>query len=220
VAGAALQSTALGVVLALCLFVPAGDVAWPAGWAVLAFHALYAAVGLRIVDPGLVAERTRRHANASGRDVALAGAAFVLLLPVTLAVCGFDARWGWSSPTPPPVQAIALGCFALGYSVSLWAAATNPFFSTVVRIQRERGHHVVTTGPYAIVRHPGYAGALAGHLALPIALGSPWAYLPTLAGAACLLLRIAGEERTLIADLPGYRGYVAQVRWRLCPGVW
>jgi protein-S-isoprenylcysteine O-methyltransferase Ste14 len=220
VAGAALQSTALGAVLALCLFAPAGDFDWPAGWAVLAFHALYAAVGARVVDPALAAERTRRHSDANARDVALAAAAFVLLLPVTLAVCGFDARWGWSTPPAPAVEVIALGWFALGYAVSLWAAATNRFFSTVARIQRERGHHVVVTGPYALVRHPGYAGALAGHLALPIALGSLWAYLPTLAGAACLVLRIGGEERMLVAELPGYRDYVAQVRWRLFPGLW
>jgi protein-S-isoprenylcysteine O-methyltransferase Ste14 len=187
---------------------------------VLAFHALYAAVGARVVDPALAVERTRRHSDASARDVALAAAAFVLLLPVTLAVCGFDARWGWSTPPAPAVEVIGLGWFALGYALSLVAAATNPFFSTVARIQRERGHHLVATGPYAVVRHPGYAGALAGHLALPIALGSLWAYLPTLAGAACLVLRIGGEERMLVAELPGYRQYVARVRWRLCPGLW
>ena len=167
-----------------------------------------------------VVERTRSQPDARPLDLLLAGFAFVLIMPVTAVVAGYDARFGWSPRIPTAVQALAFAVFAAGYCFALWAARHNRFFSTVVRIQRERGHHVVDTGPYALVRHPGYAGSIPAHLALPIALGSLWALVPTAAGVAFLIARTAYEDRTLRDELPGYREYVQRVRWRLCPGVW
>jgi protein-S-isoprenylcysteine O-methyltransferase Ste14 len=89
-----------------------------------------------------------------------------------------------------------------------------------VRIQRERGHHVIDRGPYAWVRHPGYAGALLAHLALPLALGAPRALLPAALGTLLMSLRAVYEERRLARELPGYAEYAARVRHRLVPGVW
>ncbi len=96
----------------------------------------------------------------------------------------------------------------------------NRFFSTFVRIQEDRGHHVVTTGPYRFVRHPGYAGAIVGSLALPLALGSLWALIPAAIGSAGFALRTHREDRMLRDELPGYLEYSRRVRWRLLPGLW
>jgi protein-S-isoprenylcysteine O-methyltransferase Ste14 len=219
-ARAAFSSVIFGAMLAASLFGPAGHLRWPMAWAFLVFYAVFAGVGTLTLDPALLAERTRFQTDVRGWDLGLATAAFALMLPGTLVVCGYDARFGWSPPIPPLAQWLALATYAVGYSFSLWAAYSNPFFSTVVRIQRERGHHVIEAGPYAFVRHPGYAGPIVGHLALPIALGSLWGLVPTVAGTAFLILRTAYEDRTLAQELPGYREYMLRVPWRLCRHVW
>ena len=108
----------------------------------------------------------------------------------------------------------------IGYALFVWATASNAFFSQIVRIQTERGHTVVTGGPYRFVRHPGYAGAILFELAVPFLLASWWAFIPSLIGAGLLVLRTALEDRTLQAELSGYPAYARQVAYRLLPGVW
>ena len=102
----------------------------------------------------------------------------------------------------------------------LWAMASNPFFAATVRIQSERGQEVVSAGPYRLVRHPGYLGALVYNLAIPLVLGSLWTFIPALFTIALLVVRTALEDRTLQAELPGYAAYTAAVRRRLIPGLW
>ena len=96
----------------------------------------------------------------------------------------------------------------------------NPFFEKTVRIQTDRGHRVVDTGPYAYVRHPGYVGFLGWILAAPLLLASVWAIVPALISVVGLVIRTALEDRTLRAELPGYPEYAARVRFRLIPGMW
>jgi protein-S-isoprenylcysteine O-methyltransferase Ste14 len=219
-ARAVVSTLALIIVAGGSFFVPAGSWSSPTMWGLLLFFAVYSVVGYLWLDPGLIEERTSIPRDTRADDVLLGGPAFLLLLPGTLIVCGFDARHGWSPPMPPALQWPALAVFAAGYCFSLWAAHTNRFFSTVVRIQHERGHHLVDTGPYAFVRHPGYAGPLIGHLALPIALGSLWGLVPAIVGGALLMLRADYEERRLAAELAGYADYMRRVRWRAFPGLW
>jgi len=102
----------------------------------------------------------------------------------------------------------------------VYPMSVNRFFSSVVRIQDERGHHVIDRGPYALVRHPGYLGMLLVGATMPLALGSWWALLPGSALVACGLRRVWVEDRFLAVSLPGYREYAARVRYRLLPGVW
>jgi protein-S-isoprenylcysteine O-methyltransferase Ste14 len=143
------------------------------------------------------------------------------LYPVTFAVAGLDAvRFGPAIPIPQSIQVTALLVFAFGYSFAFWAVLSNPFFATFVRIQDDRGHSVVSSGAYALVRHPGYAGALLAHLALPFALGSIWAVVPAVVGTIFFVARTSREDRMLRDSLAGYREYQARVRWRLLPGVW
>jgi protein-S-isoprenylcysteine O-methyltransferase Ste14 len=110
--------------------------------------------------------------------------------------------------------------FAAGFAFGLWATHVNRFFSSVVRIQRERGHHVVTAGPYHWVRHPGYAGAIPAVVASGMALCSWLATALGALGVPLILWRTIVEDRTLRAQLPGYAEYAQRVRWRLLPGVW
>ena len=141
----------------------------------------------------------------------------------TLAVlitAGLDARFGWSAPIGSGLWGLALTLAFGSQMFVLWAMATNPFFATTVRIQGERGHHVVSSGPYQLVRHPGYLGSLIYNLAIPLVLGSLWTFLPALLTIALLVLRTRLEDRTLQAELPGYPEYAAIVRHRLIPGLW
>ncbi|MBC7224324.1 MAG: isoprenylcysteine carboxylmethyltransferase family protein, partial [Anaerolineae bacterium] len=107
-----------------------------------------------------------------------------------------------------------------GLGLATWAMASNPFFSAFVRIQRERGHRVVADGPYRYVRHPGYLGAIVFQMAIPLALGSLWALLPSGVAAALYVARTVLEDRTLQEELAGYREYAQKVRHRLLPGLW
>jgi protein-S-isoprenylcysteine O-methyltransferase Ste14 len=108
----------------------------------------------------------------------------------------------------------------LGYTLATWAMLANRFFSGVVRIQTERGHEVVASGPYAIVRHPGYSGSLLAALGFPLVLSSVWAFLPLILVFVVSIVRTRLEDRTLQSELPGYAEYANTTRHRLLPGVW
>jgi protein-S-isoprenylcysteine O-methyltransferase Ste14 len=115
---------------------------------------------------------------------------------------------------------VALVGIILGYGFSSWALIENRFFAGTVRIQTERGHHVVSSGPYRIVRHPGYAGGLFVYLFIPLLLDSLWAWIPTILLAIVLIVRTALEDQTLQAELPGYKEFAGKTKYRLFPGIW
>lgn len=133
---------------------------------------------------------------------------------------GLDRRFEWSPPLPMQVAAAALAVIALCAVLTIWAMAANRFFSGLVRIQSERGHTTVTGGPYRWLRHPGYAATILADLAAPLVLGSLWALIPGGLTGAIIVIRTALEDRTLQAELAGYREYTRRVRYRLLPGVW
>ncbi|MCX6031895.1 MAG: isoprenylcysteine carboxylmethyltransferase family protein [Chloroflexi bacterium] len=171
--------------------------------------------------PDLIAERARtmQHENAKPWDRRLApllgiGGGLVLL------VAGLDTRFDWSPTFSWPVKILSLVVILAGYALGSYALIANRFSSGVVRIQAERGHHVISSGPYRWMRHPGYAGALLTYLATPLFLDSRWAFLPTLFIAVLLIVRTALEDRALQDELDGYRDYVGRVHYRLLPGVW
>lgn len=216
---AGLEASALLVFLGACLFASAGRISWPAGWAYLGIFATFTATTFAVVQPELIRERAAPGPDSDRKDALLASLGFLGLYPGTLIVAGFDAGRADSS-IPLPGQALAFAVFTSGYGFALWAMRANAFFSTFIRIQDDRGHAVTTSGPYAWVRHPGYAGTIVAHLALPLALGSTWALLPALLGGLLFVFRTAREDRVLRERLGGYREYQARVRWRLVPGLW
>ena len=119
-----------------------------------------------------------------------------------------------------PVKIIALILIVLGYVLGSWPLLENRFFSGVVRIQTDRGHHVVTTGPYRFIRHPGYVGALWSYLAMPFFLDSAWAFIPTGLLVIVVFLRTYLEDKTLQAELPGYKEFTQKTKYRLLPWFW
>jgi protein-S-isoprenylcysteine O-methyltransferase Ste14 len=137
-----------------------------------------------------------------------------------LIVAGLDRLFGWTSPFTLSTKIVAFVVIVLGYLLGSWALVENRFFSGVVRIQTDRGHRVVSTGPYRFLRHPGYAGALWAYLATPILLDSIWAFIPVVLLVGVLFLRTALEDKTLQEELPGYKEYARKTPHRLLPGIW
>ena len=137
-----------------------------------------------------------------------------------LVVAGLDDRFGGSPPLSTALQVTGLVFVAVGYTVATWAMLANRFFSGVVRIQTERGHQVVDSGPYAIVRHPGYAGNLVAGFGFPLALSSLWAFVPVLLVLIVTIIRTRLEDKTLKEELAGYAEFTTRTRFRLVPGIW
>ncbi len=217
-ASAYVQATLFVIAAASALFASAGTIAILTFWIYLLIFAAVTATAFVWLDPGLLRERMR----PGGKRPPLGLRIFALVLLLHWIVAGLDrGRFHWSDSVPDWLQAAALLVFAAGYALAFWAMAVNRFFSSVVRIQDDRGQYVVTTGPYAVVRHPGYAAGILIMLASGVALGS-WlaAALVVICSLPFLLYRAVSEDRVLQAELPGYRDYAARVRWRLVPGLW
>ncbi len=207
------------VLMGTILFLSAGTIAWPAAWMILVVIFLAFTVAMLTISPGLVAERTQKQTGAKKYDRNLVRVMnFTGLL--LLLVAGLDFRFGWTGQIAFPVQASAFILFLFGNCLFTWAIISNRFFSLIVRIQHENGHHPVTHGPYRYVRHPGYLGLLLTFLAQPVILGSLWAFIPAIVASALLVKRTELEDGTLKLELEGYENYTHQVGYRLIPGVW
>jgi protein-S-isoprenylcysteine O-methyltransferase Ste14 len=190
-------------------------------WAVLGIYFVSKLVGLAFANPELIRERAAPGPSVDRGDIVIAALGYLGLYPGSFVIAGLDTiRFGPAITIPQFIQMLALLIFAFGYGFASWAVLSNPFFATFVRIQANRGHSVVSSGAYALVRHPGYAGVLLSHLALPFALGSIWALVPAAVGTIFFIVRTAREDQTLRDHLAGYREYQTRVRWRLLPGVW
>lgn len=133
---------------------------------------------------------------------------------------GIENRLGGLYNFQLPVEMIGLLLIVLGFVLGSYALIENRFFSGVVRIQTDRGHHLVDTGPYRWIRHPGYAGAILSYIGIPLLLDSIWTYLPVVFVTIILLIRTSLEDQTLQKELPDYADYVTRTRYRLIPGVW
>jgi len=209
------------LLVAAILFISAGRLDWPIAWVFLAIYTAIILIGAIFVDPELIEERSHIGPGAKRWDIILASLVVVFLFPATFLIAGLDAgRYHWSPLFPIWVQLLALLVFILGSAISSWAMVANKFFSTVVRIQTERGHYVVTSGPYRYARHPGYIGAIVVSIAIPLLLGSLWALIPALIGDCILVIRTVLEDNTLKKELHGYDEYAIRVHYRLIPGIW
>lgn len=222
-AGVLIRLALMTVAGGTMLFLAAGTVTWPAAWAYLAAVSVimttYTVIVLRL-HPDLFEERRRPPADAKQWDKPLA-ATVALGGPIALILLsGFDRRYHWSPPMPAWLQVAGLGLGLAGGMFANWAVAANRFFSALVRIQHDRGHRVIETGPYRIVRHPGYAGSVVYMLGMAVALGSRAAIAATVLIVLVLAVRTAKEDRTLQAELDGYADYARRVRYRLIPGLW
>lgn len=209
---------------AAILFGSSGRLDWGVAWVYLVLITAFGLGGRIVVlrkSPDLAAERGNllRKGDVKPWDRIIMPMSLVCPM-VMLIVAGLDKRFAWSPELPILVAIAAFGLTTLGYSISTWAMLVNPFFSAVVRIQGERGHSVVTSGPYRYMRHPGYAGGAMTSLTIPLLLGSLWALIPAALAVCIYVIRTTLEDQTLQEELEGYRGYALRVRYRLLPGVW
>lgn len=195
--------------------------AWNNAW-VYAGMILAAKVGsaillLRVNPAVLNARGTKREMSRRERLF------FSFYLPAALAmpvVAGLDVgAAGWTHRSLAELVG-GLAIVVLGTSLLVWALAANAFFEPTVRLQRDRGHRVCTTGPYRFVRHPGYAGAVLGAAGVPLLLGSRWCFVPFALMTLAFVVRTAYEDRMLRAELEGYDTYATRTRFRLVPLVW
>ena len=210
-------------VIGAVLFTAAGTWQWPAAWSFLLFMILLGLGGglwLIQIDPALFEERMRpmvQHGQPTADRVFMV--AFFTVALVWLIVAGLDQRFNLSQMTVG-VQVAGAALALTGMAISFWVLRENSFAAPVIKLQRDRGQHVIDTGPYHLVRHPMYSGAILFFLGTSLWLGSWWSAALTLIMAVLFACRTTAEERTLRDGLPGYTDYTTRVRYRLCPGLW
>jgi protein-S-isoprenylcysteine O-methyltransferase Ste14 len=213
-----IQSALFLLIAALALFASAGTIAILSFWLFLAVQLVGIVASCVLLPPDLVRERMR----PGGQKPPLGLHLSVVVLLAALVIAGLDrGRFHWSGDVPLWLQALSLAGLAASYAFVFWAMAVNRFFSSIVRIQADRGQYVVAVGPYAYIRHPGYLGGIILALCSGPALGS---WLATaifvLSGVPFLIYRVVTEDRVLRAELAGYADYAGRIRWRLVPGIW
>lgn len=218
-----LQNSAYVIAMGALLFASAGTLHWPAAWLFLVTSALLGpACGwwLARINPGLLAERLRPVFQAAqpAADKKFI-VAFLLAAVLWFVAMGLDRRLE-TSGMPMALQALGLAMYLLSTLFIMWVFRENSFAAPVVKMQTERDHRVVSSGPYALVRHPMYSGVMLFFVGVPLLLGSWWgiAFVPLF--FVLFAIRTGIEERALTAGLSGYADYAARVRYRLLPGVW
>lgn len=213
----------VGVVIGLILFLAAGRLDWLWGWVYIGLWFVTKAFWLLVTvrtDRDLAAERLGRHTNTKRWDRAIM-TVYLLFALAIFVVGGLDGgRYDWSGPVPPAVVLIAIALHLLFNGLAGWTTLTNTYLSREARIQTERGHQVISGGPYRYVRHPLYVATIALWLTSPPILNSWWAMVPAVGACLTMAIRTAFEDRMLHQELPGYAEYAQRTRYRLLPGVW
>ena len=184
------------------VFGAAGRLDWPMAWAYMVILILSSVVVLVFGDREMLFVRAGKEKGAKTWDQILAKVSFLLFWPGATVVAGLDyGRFHLSPSIPMPICLTAMLAFTLGLAFSVWAMLANKFFVKFVHVQEDREHIVITNGPYAYVRHPGYAGSLLSFISLPVALGSLWALLPASLGLSLWVVRTYLED----CELKPYR---------------
>jgi protein-S-isoprenylcysteine O-methyltransferase Ste14 len=213
---AAVLSLMMPALVGAIVFTSAGRWDLPMVWAVLGVLAVFSVMMAASSDPGMLRERVKPGPGNRDRLTRPIG---VAMLFAHWVLAGLDAgRFQWS-PVPWNVQIVGVIGYALAMALLYWAVYTNPFYSTAVRVQTDRGHHTVVEGPYRFVRHPGYTATLVGVLAGGLALGSWLAMVPLIVFGGFFIRRTLLEDRLLQRELGGYADYARRVRYRLIAGV-
>ena len=207
--------------MGVLLFAIAGTLKWWNAWLFLLITLEIGVLTARAINrsPGLAEERRTAAARAAKWDRVVVRLTN-LAVPIMLVLAAVEHRAHRLPAIPVAVSIIAFGLLVPAVILTYLSITANAFFSSYVRIQADRGHVVVSTGPYRFLRHPGYAGIVVFNLLTPVALGSWLALVPGGCSAALFVWRTAMEDRFLSRNLPGYSEYAIRVPHRLIPGVW
>ena len=216
-----LAIAAMVIAFAIFVLLNANRLDWKLGWiyvGILIATWLINLVCLGLWNPELIGRRMR-----VGKGVKTWDKLWILLFTLALiaifVAANFEMR-GSVSKVPGAAWLCGFALYVLGWTLVIWSMVVNPFFEKMVRIQTDHGHHVIDKGPYAYIRHPGYAGLVGWILSTPLLLASARAFIPALITVILLVIRTALEDRTLKAELPGYADFADRVRFRLIPGIW
>lgn len=225
-AGMWLSLTVRLTLFATAIIWPAGTWLWWEAWALIGLWGIFAiaiTADLARHDPALLAERMKASPVQKGQKAWDK----ILMLPMVVIgfglylIPGFDVvRFGWSEPLPVWIEILAMAVHLPCFAAIAWVMRENTYLSRVVKIDEARGHRVITTGLYALVRHPMYSAVIVLVFAMPTALGSRFGLIPAALLAVLFIVRTYFEDRTLHAELPDYPEYAKQTRYRLIPGVW
>ena len=208
------------VIVGVLLLASAGRIDWTAAWVYLGAILLIIFLNAFLMDPELMAERSGLQEGTARWDLYLSVSVAMVGPLLTVLVAGLDQRFSWSGTVTMWLQATALLLFLAAGLLGAWAMAANRYFSATVRLQSERGHNVAKTGPYGIIRHPGYTAGIISNMATPLVLDSWVALIPAITVVIGYIIRTALEDSFLQQNLPGYQDYTSNVRYRLIPGVW
>ena len=201
------------------LTITSGRLNWVWLWAYIIVSIGILVINMLVLPAELIAERGQPRANVKRWDRMLTTMSILPTLG-SLIVTGLDERFEWSPPQATAIHLLGLTLLVLGQLLFTWAMVSNPFFSTAVRIQMDRGHTVATGGPYRCVRHPGYVAYIVSVLATPLIFGSLWALVPAAITGILFIVRTGLEDKTLLQELDGYKEYAQRVRYRLVPPIW
>ncbi len=215
------------ILLVFYLLVPiiaSGDWKWLNGWIYfftnLSFFVFSRIIAIR-ADPGIIRERITASSKEDTKSWDKKVMPAMIIFPVIVSlIAGLSLRFSWQPAVSSELAFIGLIIYILANSFATWAMAVNTFFSSQVRIQTDRGHRVVSDGPYKFIRHPAYLSGLVSLFSGALLLGSYWALIPAVIGSPFFFVRTSLEDQTLQAELPGYHEYAQKVRFRLIPGVW
>lgn len=212
---------AMTLFFALILFVPAGRLDWPFAWVYIATVVTYIGALWLLLErhnPELI-DRRRRIGKGTKTWDKVWLAVFAPVMYGVYIVAGLEARLG-EPGLPVSLWPMGFALFGGGCALLTWSMLVNPFFEKTVRIQTDHGHKVIESGPYAIVRHPGYLGLFGWMLGTPLMLASAWSFVPAALAIAGIVIRTGMEDRTLNDELEGYAAYASRVPYRLIPRIW
>jgi len=213
------SATAFLAFLGAIMFLIAGNLALPSIWLYLGLRLVFTVASVVVMSDEVARERLKPGGKTTPEPLynigtAIAFIALIIIVPLDL------GRFGWSRGFPVWLQGVGVLVMLAGFTLVIWALIHNEYMSARLRIQGDRGQHVVDTGPYAIVRHPNYAGGFLVSLSSGLVFGSWVAVLPMLLHMLLLMVRTVQEEKMLLEGLPGYSDFARRVRWRFLPGIW
>lgn len=218
----ALAEVITRLILLIVIFIPAGRLDYWQGWVYTGMSTLRL-LAARIVlanQSELLEERAQPGPGVKLWDKLI----YILKIPIVSAIIltgSLDAgRFGWTPDIPPGIYLGFIVLNILGHGVNLWAMRVNRYFSSMVRIQTDRGHEVITDGPYRYIRHPGHLGVILTQFSSAIILGSLWALIPSTLMSVLVIVRTHFEDNMLKEELPGYKDYAGNVRYKLIPHIW
>ena len=214
-----LQVFALLIFTSAILFLSADNFKWLWGWVYIIIYLCYILINASILPEELIAERGKSKDNVKNWDKILNRINIIPGLGL-IVVSGLDQRFKWTSDLSIYFHVLGLVLYFAGSILFSWSMISNHFFSTLVRIQIDRDHKVATTGPYKLVRHPGYSGFILSSFGIPLILGSLWALIPAIVTGILFTIRTILEDRTLYLELEGYKEFSEKTRYRLIPGIW